>query len=135
MVLLPREAQHADVRLSVIILAQTYAHRSAPAIGSVAIRAHEQWNVIVLACIDRGKRDFDKGIERRGLARREIRPSFKTQPVISCGHFSRLEKSREPAVHAGDSARNFFPFRSAGLQQQRYSDTLRGTADGNIQNV
>src|SRR5271169_6660280 len=117
MVLLPRKAQHSDARLSIIILAQTYAHRSAPAIGGVAVRAHQEWNVIVLSRIDGRKRDFDERIERRGLARRKISAGFETQTIISSGEFSGLEKSRQPAVHARDSARDFFPFRAGGLQK------------------
>src|SRR5580658_66678 len=113
--LLAREAQHADARLSVIILAQTYAHQSAPAIGGVAVRAHEQWNVIVLACVDYGKGDFDEWIESRRLARREIRAGFKAQAVVSGGQLFGRQKVGQAAVLRGDASRNFFPFRAGRL--------------------
>src|ERR1700690_3533864 len=115
MALLARETQHADARLSIIILAETYAHQSAPAIGGVAVWAHEQRNVIMLACVDGRNGDFDVRIKSRGLPGREICSGFEVQPVISGGKFSGREKSSQSAVLPGDAARYFFPFGAGRL--------------------
>src|ERR1700722_16629518 len=107
---------------------------SAPAIGGIAKRTEQQWNVIVLRDVLDMKGYIHKRIEGRHAPQREVAVHVKSEPVIPFDQRAG-EKFGDSAVFIGDTARDILPRTGRGFEFQQYADVRRRAADRSIQDV